>query len=90
VPILEVAASCGYGSHAYFSKAYREHYGHTPSDEREARHTWILRVLIVLYQKFVHLIDELCREIELAHYEVPESISAANCTRILDYSTRID
>ena len=37
VPILEVAASCGYGSHAYFSKAYRDHYGHTPSDEREAR-----------------------------------------------------
>ncbi|MEM7223136.1 MAG: GlxA family transcriptional regulator [Pseudomonadota bacterium] len=37
VPILEVAATCGFGSHSYFSKAYRAHYGHTPSEEREAR-----------------------------------------------------
>jgi len=33
-------------------------------------HTRVLRILIVLYQKLVHLIDELYRQIKLAHNRV--------------------
>ena len=34
MPIGDVAVACGFGSAAYFARAYRAHYGHPPSGER--------------------------------------------------------
>lgn len=34
--ISEVARSCGFGSQSYFTKRFRERYGHTPSEHRRA------------------------------------------------------
>lgn len=34
--ILEVALACGFVSASHFSKCYREHYKHTPSEERQS------------------------------------------------------
>lgn len=35
-PVSEVAAACGFTSHAYFSKCYRDAYGASPTDGRKA------------------------------------------------------
>ena len=34
LPILSVALACGFVSASHFSKCYREHFGHTPSEDR--------------------------------------------------------
>ncbi len=34
LPIIEVALACGFVSASHFSKCHREHFGHTPSEER--------------------------------------------------------
>jgi len=34
LPVHEVALACGFGSAAYFARAYRAHHGHPPSAER--------------------------------------------------------
>lgn len=36
-PILSVAMACGFVSASHFSKSYNEHFGHTPSTERQVR-----------------------------------------------------
>lgn len=35
LPIIEVALACGFVSASHFSKCHREHFGHTPSEERK-------------------------------------------------------
>ena len=35
--VVEVAIAAGFSSSSYFSKAYREHFGITPSNERKNR-----------------------------------------------------
>ncbi len=37
LPIIEVALACGFVSASHFSKCHREHFGHTPSEERRIR-----------------------------------------------------
>ncbi|GLQ06608.1 GlxA family transcriptional regulator [Sneathiella chinensis] len=37
LPIIEVALACGFVSASHFSKCHREHFGHTPSEERRVR-----------------------------------------------------
>jgi len=34
LPVSEVAVACGFGSAAYFARAYRAHFGHPPRTER--------------------------------------------------------
>ena len=36
MPILDVALACGFVSASHFSKSYREYFGRTPSEERQA------------------------------------------------------
>lgn len=36
MPIIEVALACGFVSASHFSKCHREHFGQTPSEERNA------------------------------------------------------
>ncbi len=36
-PVSEVASACGFTSHAYFSKCYRDAYGQSPSEVRSGR-----------------------------------------------------
>jgi len=38
LPILSVALACGFVSASHFSKCYREHFNHTPSEERRQVH----------------------------------------------------
>ncbi|WP_169546023.1 GlxA family transcriptional regulator [Sneathiella aquimaris] len=38
LPIIEVALACGFVSASHFSKCHREHFGHTPSEERKLPH----------------------------------------------------
>jgi transcriptional regulator GlxA family with amidase domain len=35
--IVEIATICGFGSSSYFSKCYRQQYGHLPSDDRQSQ-----------------------------------------------------
>jgi len=37
LPIIEVALACGFVSASHFSKCHREHFGHTPSEERRVK-----------------------------------------------------
>nr|WP_169569562.1 GlxA family transcriptional regulator [Sneathiella limimaris] len=37
LPIIEVALACGFVSASHFSKCHREHFGHTPSEERRIK-----------------------------------------------------
>jgi transcriptional regulator GlxA family with amidase domain len=37
MPVTEVAMACGFGSSAYFSSAYRAHFGYSPRAERQIR-----------------------------------------------------
>lgn len=39
-PLAEIAAACGFGSRAAFSRAYKEHYQETPGQLRIWRVTW--------------------------------------------------
>lgn len=37
LPIIQVALACGFVSASHFSKCHREHFGHTPSEERRVK-----------------------------------------------------
>lgn len=38
LPVLEVAAVCGFPSYAHFSRSYKHLFGHSPTDERHRTH----------------------------------------------------
>ena len=35
LPVMEVALACGFATPAHFSRAYRDHFGHAPREERQ-------------------------------------------------------